>query len=157
MLKVTGRSGSGRRVREEARCWEGGLSRGGEVEQQEEEVEGSSSEDEGLGSSPPLSPEKPLSPQGTLERIASHHQFEEEMGSSFSGLVTPPRSQGRRQKTSQPRNSSPPGSHKSARRVFSPLNFGSLNQPGGGTTSPPLKRVLKLRRVEGLSLGKQQR
>ena len=173
-------------MREEARCWEGGLSRGGEVEQQEEEVEGSSSEDEGLGSSPPLSPEKPLSPQGTLERIASPHQFEEEMGSSFSGLVTPPRSQrapaashigrltncglvtpprlskhlphqGRRQKTSQPRNSSPPGSHKSAPRVFSPLNFGSLNQPGGGTTSPPLKRVLKLRRVEGLSLGKQQR
>ena len=66
MLKVTGRSGSGRRVREEARCWEGDLSRGGEVVQQEEEVEGSSSEDEGLGSSPPLSPEKPLSDLGKL-------------------------------------------------------------------------------------------
>ena len=166
-------------MREEARCWEEGLSRGEEVVQQEEEVEGSSSEDEGLGSSPPLSPEKPLSPQGTLERIASHHQFEEEMRSSFSGLVTPPRSQRapaashigrltnwgmmtptrlsknlphqwRRQKTSQPRNLSPPF-HKSAPREFSPLNFGSLNQPGVGTTTPPLKRVLKLRRVEGLS------
>ena len=152
---------------------------------EEQELDGSSSEDEGLGSSPPLSPEKPLSPPGTLERVSSQEQSH----SSFSGLVTPPRSSrdpplpasllgsltscglvtpprlskaptthvstlGQPNRAERPRKLSPP-SHKSSSRVFSPLNFGSLSQPGN--TSPPLKRVLRLRRVEGLSMGKQCR
>ena len=184
---MTGRSGgerAGRRVREELRWREGTLRTGGELGL-EQEMEGSSSEDEGLGSSPPLSPEKPLSPPGTLER-GSSQQLEASSHSSFSGLVTPPRSNRdpplaasllnsltscgmvtpprhlskipitQVSTLGQPntRKLSPP-SHKSSPRVFSPLNFGSLNQPGN--TSPPLKRVLRLRRVEGLSMGKQRR
>ena len=166
---------------------EGALRTGGELEV-EQELEGSSSEDEGLGSSPPLSPEKPLSPPGPLER-GSSQQLEAGSHSSFSGLVTPPRSNRDpplaasllnsltscgmvtpprhlsktpithvstlgQPNTERPRKLTPP-SHKSSPRVFSPLNFGSLNQPGN--TSPPLKRVLRLRRVEGLSMGKQCR
>ena len=191
LLQVTGRAGgerSGRRVREEVRWREGACHRTGREEGElEQELEGSSSEDEGLGSSPPLSPEKPLSPPGTLER-GSSQQLDESSHSSFSGLVTPPRSNRDpplpasiltsltscgmvtpprlskiptthvstlgQPNTARPRKLSPP-SHKSSPRVFSPLNFGSLSQPGN--TSPPLKRVLRLRRVEGLSMGKQLR
>ena len=165
----------------------------------------STSEDEGLGSSPPLSPLKPISPPSTLERprtrsasqspspphspphsglsspphpgllSPSRHQRPPLQSSvlsplrpfSTSGLVSPPRA-GQRTVTSARRLSLPSSSPLSpiveSRGTRSPpCLLGRSRSPpcllgplySSGETKPT--RRLKLRRVEGLRLGQNNK
>jgi hypothetical protein len=108
------------------------------------ESPGSSSEDEGLGSSPPLSPEKQLSPPRTLERPQSLHRsrsqdclFRRPGPSALrplpAGLATPPRS---------PHLPSPPLTRSPTRVPYSPQRGPYSPQRGPysrqrGLSSPP--------------------
>ena len=167
------------------------------------ESPGSTSEDEGLGSSPPLSPLKPISPPSTLERPRARsppHSPSSPHSPPHTGLHSPPhtglRSPPHAGLLSTSRHLRPP--HQSS--VLSPLrplsssdlvsppragqrtvmSVRRLSPPSSsplspivetrGTRSPPCllgplyssgetkpTRRLKLRRVEGLRLGQNNK